>query len=141
MQRDCHVTLYQNAHAYEGMPQFKDLIGPDGVKFEPAACWKEVYETIMKAEYTICITGWAVWDKLQLFRGRDLNIDNRTLGELLIEKANSGVQVGTQCAYWYVCTHLKLLTCSVDSSLGLRDGLVREDIWRDPRLQRNDGHT
>ena len=79
------------------MPQFEDLIGPGGVKFEPAACWKEVYETIMKAEYTICITGWAVWDKLQLFRGRDLNIDNRTLGELLIEKANSGVQVEHMC--------------------------------------------
>ncbi len=47
----------------------------------------------MSAERLICITGWAVWDKLQLFRGPDLNVDNRTLGEILIEKANQGVQV------------------------------------------------
>ena len=47
----------------------------------------------MQAEQLICITGWAVWDKLKLFRGADLNIDNRTLGELLIEKANQGVKV------------------------------------------------
>ena len=42
----------------------------------------------------ICITGWAVWDKLLLLRGDDLAIDNRTLGEILIDKAeNQGVQV------------------------------------------------
>jgi hypothetical protein len=34
-----------------------------------------------------------VWDKLRLFRGTDLSIDARTLGELLLEKANSGVEV------------------------------------------------
>lgn len=39
----------------------------------------------------ICITGWAVWDKLHLLRGPEN--DGVTLGELLIEKANCGVQV------------------------------------------------
>ena len=36
-----------------------------------------------------------MWDKLLLLRGEDLAIDNRTLGELLMDKAeNQGVQVG-----------------------------------------------
>ena len=35
-----------------------------------------------------------MWDKLLLFRGEDQSIDNRTLGEILIDKAeNQGVQV------------------------------------------------
>ena len=49
---------------------------------------------IKGAQKLICITGWAVWDKLLLLRGEDLAIDNRTLGEILIDKAeNQGVQV------------------------------------------------
>ncbi len=47
----------------------------------------------MAAQKLICITGWAVWDKLQLLRGADQSIDSRTLGEILIEKANAGAQV------------------------------------------------
>ena len=48
------------------------------------------------AQKLICITGWAVWDKLLLFRAENLSIDNRTLGEILIDKAeNQGVQVST----------------------------------------------
>ena len=49
------------------------------------------------AQKLICITGWAVWDKLLLLRGEDLAIDNRTLGEILIDKAeNQGVQVSVK---------------------------------------------
>ena len=64
-------------------------------RYNPASCWKDVYNCLMQAEHLICITGWAVWDKLQLFRGADQNIDSRTLGEILIEKANQGVQAST----------------------------------------------
>ena len=32
MQRNCGVTLYQNAHCPENMPHFQDLVGPDGQK-------------------------------------------------------------------------------------------------------------
>jgi hypothetical protein len=66
---------------------------PEGVHYEPSSCWKDVYYSLMGAQKLICITGWAVWDKLQLLRGADQSIDSRTLGEILIEKANAGVQV------------------------------------------------
>ena len=38
------------------------------------------------------ITGWSVWDKVQLFRGED-SIDTRNLGNILEAKANEGVKV------------------------------------------------
>ena len=41
----------------------------------------------MEAKEIICITGWAVWDKLQLFRGSDLSKDSRTLGEILRDRS------------------------------------------------------
>ncbi len=44
----------------------------------------------------ICITGWSLWVKLQLLRGADLAVDSRTLGDILVEKANSGTQVKQQ---------------------------------------------
>ncbi len=47
------------------------------VRYDAEACWHDVDHALMGAENLICITGWAVWDKLQLFRGSDLNIDNR----------------------------------------------------------------
>ena len=93
MHRNCHVTLYQDADVPPGLPVFAGLQKPDGTPHVPARCWHDVYHAIMAAEHIICITGWAVWDKLNLFRGKDLNIDNRTLGEILIEKADAGVQV------------------------------------------------
>ena len=52
-----------------------------------------MYYDLIGAREIICITGWAVWDKLQLFRGDDLKIDGRTLGEILVDKANQGVRV------------------------------------------------
>ena len=56
---------------------------------------------IKGAQKLICITGWAVWDKLLLLRGEDLAIDNRTLGEILIDKAeNQGVQVSVKNLYY-----------------------------------------
>ena len=93
MHRNCHVTLYQDADVPPGLAPFENLVHPDGAKYEPARCWHDVYHSIMAAQHIICITGWAVWDKLNLFRGKDLNIDNRTLGEILIEKADAGVKV------------------------------------------------
>ena len=47
----------------------------------------------MEAKHLICITGWSVWHELKLLRGEDLIIDQRTLGEILVEKANQGVKV------------------------------------------------
>ena len=73
--------------------RFESLISREGIKYEPAACWKDVYFTLRGAKKLICITGWAVWDKLHLFREEDKAIYSKTLGELLIEKANEGVKV------------------------------------------------
>ena len=62
-------------------------------ELRPASCWNDLHETLINAREIICITGWAVWDKLQLFRGDDLAKDRRTLGEILVDKANQGVNV------------------------------------------------
>ena len=93
MHNNCHVTLYQDAEVPPGLASFRGLQDPHGGQHVPGRCWHDVYDTITSAKHVIFITGWAVWDKLQLFRGRDLQKDSRTLGELLIEQANKGVQV------------------------------------------------
>ena len=59
----------------------------------PKSCWRDVYDTIMEAEQLICITGWSVWHELKLFRGDDEQIDKRTLGQILVNKANMGTKV------------------------------------------------
>lgn len=94
------------------------MISPEGTKYEPAACWKDVYYTLKDAQKLICITGWAVWDQLELFRGEDKAIYNKTLGELLIEKANEGVKVGHGLRNGNRNISQKNSFC-----LGLRDGL------------------
>ena len=48
----------------------------------------------MEAKHLICITGWSVWTKLELFRGEDRHTHySGTLGELLCRKADQGVRV------------------------------------------------
>ena len=91
MHRNCLVTLYQDAHCSQTvkMPQFQSMPFPH----TPPSCWKDVYNAFMEAKHLICITGWSVWHELQLLRGEDLSIDQRTLGEILVEKANQGVKV------------------------------------------------
>lgn len=81
MHENCRVTLYQDAHAYEDMPLYATMKRPDGIIHQPRSCWKDLYYALIEAREIICITGWAVWDKLQLFRGSDLSIDQRTLGK------------------------------------------------------------
>ena len=95
MKQGCRVTLYQDAHCLpvDQMPQFQQMQRPDQQPHQPRSCWTDMYESIKEAQEIICITGWAVNTKLQLFRGNDLNKDSRTLGEILKEKANQGVKV------------------------------------------------
>ena len=91
MHQNCLVTLYQDAHCSQTvkMPQFQSMPFPH----TPPSCWKDVYNAFIEAKHLICITGWSVWHELQLLRGEDLSIDQRTLGEILVEKANQGVKV------------------------------------------------
>ena len=98
--------------------RFETLMTPGGTKYEPASCWKDVYYTLRGAQKLICITGWAVWDQLYLFRGEDKAIYDKTLGELLIEKANEGVQGGDRSRNCNL-SPFYTLPCSV----GLCDGL------------------
>ena len=97
MKTSNNVTLYQDAccpNVQHLMPQFQMLCLPDGsTNHQPASCWSDLYQSLMGANQIICITGWSVWDKLQLFRGEDLNIDNRTLGEILVDKSKQGVDI------------------------------------------------
>eukprot|EP00096_Caligus_rogercresseyi_P009417 TRINITY_DN3199_c1_g2_i1.p1 TRINITY_DN3199_c1_g2~~TRINITY_DN3199_c1_g2_i1.p1 ORF type:complete len:793 (-),score=244.59 TRINITY_DN3199_c1_g2_i1:864-3242(-) len=94
IQRNCSVTLYQDAHCYRDMPVFANLMGPEGEKHEPRSCWTDVFHSIVGAQKLICITGWAVWHKLELFRGFDQSdIYDGTLGDLLLRKAEEGVNV------------------------------------------------
>ena len=87
MRTNCRVTLYQDAHVPPNMPQFLNMHLPPGETYYPPSCWNDLYDTIMEAKEIICITGWAVWHKLQLFRGSDLSKDSRTLGEILRDRS------------------------------------------------------
>jgi len=87
MRTNCRVTLYQDAHVPPNLPQFLNMHLPPGETYYPPSCWNDLYDTIMNAKEIICITGWAVWDKLQLFRGSDLSKDSRTLGEILRDRS------------------------------------------------------
>ncbi len=57
--------------------RFENLYTPEGLKYEPASCWDDVYKSLVGAEKMICITGWSVWEKLKLLRGEDEHIDGR----------------------------------------------------------------
>ncbi len=104
------VTLYQDAHVPQGLSQFQSLsLFPDLQNHQPASYFSDLRNAILEAEKLICITGiqpkhcngyngyqriflgWSVWDKLHLLRGAEN--DGKTLGELLIDRANQGVNV------------------------------------------------
>jgi len=94
MQRGCKVTLYQDAHCPNDIPWLKMVQGPPNISSDNESCWKDVYYALRGAKHIICITGWAVWTKLRLFRGVEAQeIYGGTLGELLCQKADEGVQV------------------------------------------------
>ena len=106
MHQNCRVTLYQDACVPKNLPQFANL------PVYPASCWHDMYDTIMAAKEVICITGWSVWDKLQLFRGEDQAIDKRTLGEILKDKAKEGVKVWIML-WSLISKHVNLQTVMV----------------------------
>ena len=98
---DCLVTLYQDAHADENMPCFKNMSQP----YKAASCWSDVYQSLDNAQRVIMIAGWSVWHNLKLLRetgndsldetknGTEKTSKNETLGEILVRKAKQGVFV------------------------------------------------
>ena len=90
---NCRVTLYQDTNVPLNLVQFTKMHLPPGKSYYPLSCWKDLYYSLVGAKEIICINGWSVWHKLKLLRGADLGIDRRTLGQILIDKANEGVKV------------------------------------------------
>lgn len=94
MHRGCSVTLYQDAHCPADLPWLNMVRGPHDMPPSVHSCWRDLYFALDAAQHIICITGWAVWTKLRLFRGVEAHdIYDGTLGELLCRKADEGVQV------------------------------------------------
>ena len=78
------MKLYQDAHCPIGLPQFAQLsslasVDPSLSNHQPGSYFSELRQSIQLAENMICITGWAVWDKLHLLRGPES--DGVTLGK------------------------------------------------------------
>ena len=101
MHRGCHVTLYQDAHCPDNIPALNMVRGPHDRPNTPQSCWKDLYYYILGARNICCLTGWAIWTKLKLFRGEEaLTIYGGTLGDLLVMKADEGVKVQVRLVLW-----------------------------------------
>ena len=90
--------LHQEKNAWDCWESNPGLLGEKQgcylCAMQPSYSWAILTSTSGQgAERIICVSGWSVWDKLRLFRGVDLSIDARTLGELLLARAEQGVEV------------------------------------------------
>eukprot|EP01063_Lacrimia_lanifica_P033653 TRINITY_DN6044_c0_g1_i1.p1 TRINITY_DN6044_c0_g1~~TRINITY_DN6044_c0_g1_i1.p1 ORF type:complete len:883 (+),score=219.95 TRINITY_DN6044_c0_g1_i1:1-2649(+) len=90
------VTLYQSAHVGSWANRLAGL--PNG--YVRSNCWEDVATRLMQARHFIYITGWSVNPDTRILRERAISIPgygelgtDRTLGDMLIEKANEGVAV------------------------------------------------
>ncbi|KAK3888882.1 hypothetical protein Pcinc_007096 [Petrolisthes cinctipes] len=88
LQHDNQVRLYQDAHC-PSLPL--PLSDPYGNVYQPRSTWRDIYTTIVEATQFIYIVGWSVSAKISLLR--DDGDDNRSLGELLKQKAYEGVRI------------------------------------------------
>ena len=91
VRKNCLVTLYQDAHSLnvEKMPHFNMMSPPH----QPRSCWKDLHDAIVEAKHVICITGWGFLPRLKLNRDADSKIQENSLGDLLINRAEEGVKV------------------------------------------------
>ncbi|KAL1206072.1 Phospholipase D delta [Cardamine amara subsp. amara] len=88
-----HVTLYQDAHVPEDMPEIEL---DDGVVYQHERCWEDICHTILEAHHMVYIIGWSIFHKVKLVRdpSRTLpNGGNLSLGDLLKYKSQEGVRV------------------------------------------------
>lgn len=83
-----HVTLYQDTHCNQLPLQ---LMSKDGGIHQPKSTWRDIHTTITEATKFIYFVGWSVSTKIALLR--DDGDDNRTLGEILKQKAYEGVKI------------------------------------------------
>ena len=91
---NCRMTLYQDAHVPENIHLVEHSGNTkDMQKVSANSCWNDLYGALVEAKNLICITGWSIWTELKLLRSNDAHIDDRSLGEILVDKANRGVKV------------------------------------------------
>ncbi|XP_071513505.1 uncharacterized protein [Panulirus ornatus] len=82
------VRLYQDSHCPSLPLPLTDYFGN---AYQPRSTWRDIYTTIMEATQFIYIVGWSVSARISLLR--DEGDDNRSLGEMLKQKAFEGVRV------------------------------------------------
>uniref|UniRef100_A0A0D6QSJ5 Phospholipase D n=1 Tax=Araucaria cunninghamii TaxID=56994 RepID=A0A0D6QSJ5_ARACU len=88
------VTLYQDAHVPDNLLPRIEL--DHQVWYEHSKCWQDICEAILQARRLIYITGWSIFDKIQLVRGSNnlrLLHSDFTLGDLLKFKSQEGLRV------------------------------------------------
>uniref|UniRef100_A0A6A7FUJ6 phospholipase D n=4 Tax=Hirondellea gigas TaxID=1518452 RepID=A0A6A7FUJ6_9CRUS len=82
------VTLYQDAHCPKLPKVVHNSLGAEAV---PHNAWEEIMNTMENAKKFIYITGWSVKTSISLVR--DEHGDGKTIGQLLFNKANEGVDI------------------------------------------------
>ncbi|GER30383.1 phospholipase D [Striga asiatica] len=91
MRRGGKVTLYQDAHIYDGL--LPNLWLANGRVYEHGKCWRDIYDAISEARKLVYITGWSVYHLVRLVRDDEPSIGESRLGELLKVKSQEGVRV------------------------------------------------
>ncbi|EPS71739.1 hypothetical protein M569_03019, partial [Genlisea aurea] len=88
----CKVTLYPDAHVTnDNVTQFLLSKGYT----TPNCCWEDIFDGITNAKHLVYIAGWSVYTKITLIRDPRVHKPggDMTLGELLVRKADEGVNV------------------------------------------------
>ncbi|KAG2314666.1 hypothetical protein Bca52824_017788 [Brassica carinata] len=88
-----HVTLYQDAHVHDNMPEIEL---EDGVLYQHERCWEDICRSILEAHHMVYIIGWSIFHKVKLVRDHSRTLPNGmdlSLGDLLKYKSQEGVRV------------------------------------------------
>lgn len=88
-----HVTLYQDAHVHDNMPEIEL---EDGVLYQHERCWEDICHSILEAHHMVYVIGWSIFHKVKLVRDQSRKLPNGgdlSLGDLLKYKSQEGVRV------------------------------------------------
>ncbi|KAJ4881529.1 Phospholipase D delta [Raphanus sativus] len=88
-----HVTLYQDAHVHNNMPEIEL---EDGVLYQHERCWEDICHSILEAHHIVYVIGWSIFHKVKLVREHSPRLPNGgdlSLGDLLKYKSQEGVRV------------------------------------------------
>ncbi|CAB4065983.1 PLD1_2 [Lepeophtheirus salmonis] len=108
--RDCYftlksgnrVTLYSCARNIDSRISIPGTTNDSQIDYYPSSLWIDLFKSIVGATKFIYIMGWSINTKIKLLRGDDwkklstpeeVDLSNLSLGELLLNKADSGVRV------------------------------------------------